>query len=92
MTALPIDLDAFNAAPLTRQPFAFLMVPRFVKPEAMAAINADYPLVAHPGSFPLPTLKYGPAFAAFIAAIKGRIHRARWKRNWAWTCKAGPPW
>ena len=71
MTALPIDLDAFNATPLTREPFAFLMVPRFVRPEAMAAINADYPLVAHPGSFPLPTLKYGPAFAAFIAAIQG---------------------
>ena len=71
MTALPIDLNAFDAAPLTRQPFPFLMVPRFVRPEAMAAINADYPLVAHPGSFPLPTLKYGPAFAAFIAAIEG---------------------
>jgi SM-20-related protein len=71
MTALPIDLDAFSAAPLTREPFAFLMVPRFVRPAAMTAINADYPLVSHPGSFPLPTLKYGPAFAAFIAAIEG---------------------
>ena len=29
------------------------------------------PLVSHPGSFPLPTLKYGPAFAAFIDAIQG---------------------
>jgi len=71
MMALPIDLDAFNATPLTRQPFAFLMVPRFVKPEAMAGINADYPLISHPGSFPLPTLTYGPAFARFIAAIEG---------------------
>jgi SM-20-related protein len=71
MTALPIDLEAFNAAPLIREPFAFLMVPRFVRPEAMTAINADYPLVSHPGSFPLPTLKYGPAFADFITAIQG---------------------
>jgi hypothetical protein len=71
MAALPIDLDAFDAAPLTREPFPFLMVPHFVKPEAMAAINADYPLVSHPGSFPLPTLKYGPAFSAFIAALQG---------------------
>ena len=71
MMALPIDLDAFNTTPLTRQPFAFLMVPRFVKPEAMAGINADYPLISHPGSFPLPTLTYGPAFARFIAAIEG---------------------
>ncbi|HWY60828.1 MAG TPA: 2OG-Fe(II) oxygenase [Rhizomicrobium sp.] len=71
MTALPIDLEAFNAAPLTREPFAFLMVPHFVRPEAMKAINADYPPVSHPGSFPLPTLKYGPAFAQFVAAIQG---------------------
>ena len=69
MNALPIDLEAFDAAPTMREPFAFALVPRFVKPEAMAAINADYPLVSHPGSFPLPTLKYGPAFAALIAAI-----------------------
>jgi len=71
MSALPIDLEAFQAAPVTREPFPFVMVPHFVKSEAMAAINADYPLVIHPGSFPLPTLEYGPAFARFIAAIQG---------------------
>jgi len=69
--SLPIDIDTFAGTPLTREPFPFLMVPRFVKPEAMAAINADYPLVAHPGSFPLPTLKFGPAFRNFIEAIQG---------------------
>ena len=71
MSALPIDLAAFDAAPAAREPFPFVLVPRFVKPEAMAAINADYPLVTHPGSFPLPTLKYGPAFAALMQAIQG---------------------
>jgi SM-20-related protein len=71
MTVLPIDLDAFNAAALEHEPFAYAMVPRFVKPDAMTAINADYPLVTHPGSFPLPTLEYGPAFAAFMTAIQG---------------------
>ena len=71
MTALPIDIEAFEAAPLAREPFAYAMVPRFVRPEAMVGINADYPLVSHPGSFPLPTLKYGPAFARFMQAIQG---------------------
>src|SRR6202789_2087531 len=71
MSSLPIDLQAFDAASLSREPFPFCLVPRFFRPEAMAAINADYPLVSHPGSFPLPTLKYGPAFAALIAAIQG---------------------
>ena len=71
MNALPIDLAAFEAAPVAREPFAFAMVPHFVRREAMAAINADFPLVSHPGSFPLPTLDFGPAFAAFINAIQG---------------------
>ena len=71
MSALPIDLDAFQAAPVAREPFAYAMVPGFVKRDAIDAINADYPLVDLPGSFPLPTLKYGPAFARLIAAIQG---------------------
>lgn len=71
MKTLPIDLDAFEAAPAARDPFAYVMVPGFVKQSAIPAINADYPLVTHPGSFPLPTLQYGPAFAALIDAIQG---------------------
>jgi SM-20-related protein len=71
MSALPIDLDAFEAAPAAREPFPYALVPHFIRPEAVAAINADYPNVELPGSFPLPTLEYGPAFAAFIDAIQG---------------------
>jgi SM-20-related protein len=71
MEPLPIDLEAFDAAPMAREPFVFAMVPHFIRREAMVAISADYPLVAHPGSFPLPTLKYGPAFARLIGAIQG---------------------
>lgn len=71
MTAMPIDLEAFAAAPVAREPFAYAMVPNFVRSDAMPAINADYPLVDLPGSFPLPTLKYGPAFARLIEAIQG---------------------
>ena len=93
MTALPIDLEAFDAALAEREPFPFALVPRFVKPEAMAAINADYPLVAHPGSFPLPTLEYGPAFAALIAAIQGpEFTRAVEKKAWHGPVRAAPPW
>ena len=71
MTALPVDLEAFEAAPLAREPFPYAMVPRFIRQEALDAINADYPLVDLPGSFPLPTLKYGPAFSRFMEAIQG---------------------
>ena len=69
--ALPIDVEAVRSAALTRTPFPYFMVPRFVRPETIAAINADFPAVAHAGSFPLPTLSFGPAFAAFMDAIRG---------------------
>ncbi|HEY4077354.1 MAG TPA: 2OG-Fe(II) oxygenase [Rhizomicrobium sp.] len=87
---LPIDLDAFEAADVAREPFAYAMVPRFVKPDAMPAINADYPLVTHPGSFPLPTLQYGPAFAGFMAAIQGPEFTAAVERKLGVNLKGRP--
>jgi hypothetical protein len=71
MTALPIDVDAVKRAAVTREPFPYFMVPRFVKREALDSINADFPAVTHAGSFPLPTLEYGPAFKAFMDSIRG---------------------
>ncbi|HTP76561.1 MAG TPA: 2OG-Fe(II) oxygenase [Rhizomicrobium sp.] len=68
---LPIDVDALRNAILAREPFPYLMVPNFVRPGALDAINADFPDVPLPGSFPLPTLTYGPAFQAFMDAIRG---------------------
>jgi hypothetical protein len=76
MSALPIDVDAVRRATVTREPFPFFMVPRFVRREALDAINADFPPVGHAGSFPLPTLSYGPAFARFMAAIRGPEFKA----------------
>src|SRR5476651_2126856 len=69
---LPIDIEALRQAPLTREPFAWLMVPRFVRAADIDAINADFPGMSHAGSFPLPTLKYGPAFQSFMDAIRGK--------------------
>jgi len=68
---LPIDIEAVRRAELTREPFPFVMVPHFVRGANIEAINADFPRVTHAGSFPLPTLQYGPAFAAFMDAIRG---------------------
>ena len=41
----------------------------------MQAIEADFPKVDLSGSFPRPTLKYGPAFRDFMAAIQGSAFR-----------------
>lgn len=65
-----IDLGALAAAPVERAPFAYFIVPRFVRPEALDAIRTDFPVIQHPGSFPLGTLSFGPAFAAFMEEIQ----------------------
>jgi hypothetical protein len=68
---LPIDVEALRKATLSNEPFPWLIVPHFVRPANIDAINADFPQVSHPGSFPLPTLEYGPAFQSFMDAIRG---------------------
>jgi SM-20-related protein len=66
----PIDLEALRNARVERERFAYFIVPRFVNAAALDGIRADFPAIAHAGSFPLSTLSYGPAFAAFMQAIQ----------------------
>ena len=71
MTEGLLDLDALARAPLTRQPFDFAVVPGFLRPEAVAAVERDFPDIATPGSFPPSTLRYGPNFRALIEELRG---------------------
>ena len=71
MTATTIDLEALKAMPVTQEPYPYLIVPGFVKAEAVAAIEADYPKVEVPGSLPLASLKYGENFKRFMNDIQG---------------------
>ena len=68
----PIDLEALRSARVETEPFAYFIVPRFVNAAALDGIRADFPAIQHPGSYPLSTLSYGPAFAAFMDAIQSR--------------------
>ena len=67
-----IDLGAFRATPLEREPFDHLVVPGFLRPDALGAIGADYPEISEAGSYPLSTLEFGPAFAALIEEIQNQ--------------------
>jgi SM-20-related protein len=58
------------------RPYDFLIVPGFVRAEALAAIMADFPAVERPGSFPVSVLDYGPAFRALLAELEGPAMRA----------------
>jgi hypothetical protein len=64
------DLAAFDAAPLHREPYDWLLVPNFVRPPALAAINADYPPITGPTAFMVEELQCGPAFAAMVERLR----------------------
>jgi SM-20-related protein len=67
-----LDLAAFQSTALVLHPFNYLIVPGFVRPQARAAINADYPKIENPGSFPIEEVKYGPAFATLLATLRSK--------------------
>ena len=85
-----LDLAAFRATPLTRQPFEYLIVPGFVKAEMRATINADYPRIEAPGSFPVSELTYGPAFASLLEALTGPELRAAFEEKFQISLRGRP--
>jgi len=60
------DFDAFERTPLQRDPCDFIVVPGFVKADALELINRDYPTIAEPGNFPPEGLTYGPGFQSML--------------------------
>ncbi|MSO76184.1 MAG: 2OG-Fe(II) oxygenase [Alphaproteobacteria bacterium] len=74
MTAL--DLDRFAQTPLQRDPYDYLIVPGFVRVDALAPLMADFPAVDRPGSFPASVLDFGLAFRAFLDELEGPATRA----------------
>ncbi len=68
MTA--IDLDALRSTPPATDPFDHLVVPGFVRGEVLASVSRDFPAIDRPGSFPVRSLAYGPAFAALLAELR----------------------
>ncbi len=65
-----LDLDALRRAPVTREPFAFTVVPNFVGPVNAEAVRADFPHIGYPGLLPVEATKYGPKFAELIEELQ----------------------
>jgi SM-20-related protein len=73
---MTLDLQRFEQTPLNREPFEYLVVPEFVKPEVREAISDDYPKVKKAGSFPLSEVTFGPKFKALTDDLNGPEFRA----------------
>jgi SM-20-related protein len=84
------DIDAFRASALIQEPFPYTIVPRFIRPQAMSAVEADFPAVTRVGSFPLPSLKYGPAFGAMMDALRGPEFTSAVEEKFAMSLSARP--
>lgn len=67
-----LNLAVAETATLHTKPFPYFIVPGFVPTEALAAAEADYPSIGKPGSFPLPTLQYGPHFAQLMRELQDK--------------------
>ncbi len=76
-----LDLEKFVATPLATEPFSYIVVPGFIRAEALPLINADYPDISRPGSFPLGQLTYGPAFRAFVDELESAEFREAFERK-----------
>jgi SM-20-related protein len=85
-----LNLTAFNASQLCREPFDYLVVPGFLTAEARATINADFPRVDRPGSFPLSKVRYGPSFAALIDELRGDAVREAFEEKFGLVLKDRP--
>jgi SM-20-related protein len=70
-----LDLAAFAATPLVREPFPYLIVPGFLGRAALDATAADFPRIEKPGSFPISELRFGPRFRALLDALEGKAMR-----------------
>jgi SM-20-related protein len=65
-----IDLEAFRATPLTRDPFTFTIVRQAIPPAAAADIRADFPAIADSGLLPVEATRPGPRFRQLIEELQ----------------------
>lgn len=66
-----LDLERLADTPLARDPFDHAIVPGFLRAEAIAAIDADFPKIDEGGSYPAESLSCGPGFTALLAELEG---------------------
>lgn len=70
-----LDMETLVATPLCGDPYDYVIVRNFVRPEAAAAIGADYPKVAKAGSFALSDVTVKGAFGDLIDELNGPAFR-----------------
>jgi SM-20-related protein len=76
-----LDLDRLRDAPLRRDPFDFVIVEDFIRPETVPRLAAAFPPVRRHGSFPLAAVTHGTEFAGLAIELEGAALRREIERK-----------
>lgn len=69
--ASSVDYAALEKAELRTEPFDYLVVPGFLRPEALSTLRRDFPQIRTPGNHMVEQLKFGPAFGDLLEELNG---------------------
>lgn len=72
---IELAYDTLRTLPAAESPFPHVVVPNFVAPASLARVVADLPVMSKGGSFPIGSLKLGPAARELMSALEGPTFR-----------------
>ncbi len=64
-----LNIDKLRAAKIQSEPYAYVVVPGFLSPETVRAVNANYPKIEKGGSYPIESLDDSMAIRDVIAEL-----------------------
>lgn len=76
-----LDLAAFDATPLTRDPFDFIIVENFIRPAEFKHVIGDFPRIPGPGSHPPAELSIKGRFKGLMDEMESTAFRAAVERK-----------
>ena len=80
---MDLDYPALEATPVATDPFDHVLVERFVPPAMLAEVVSGLPRLPAGGSFPVESLRLGPAARAMFQEIEGPRFRDAVARKFA---------
>ena len=78
-----INLEALSAAPLSAEPFPFVVIPNFLRAEYAAPVARDFPDIKARGSFPLQQTAGGATFKQLAAELSSNALRRAIEQKFA---------
>jgi hypothetical protein len=68
---IELDYAKLTATPVATDPFPHVVVPDFVPPASLRAVLSDLPRLMKRGSFPVDSVRLGPAAKTLMTAMEG---------------------